>query len=174
MEKSILENLKKTKNYYDGISEGYSKLYHNEQILKINKVIDYFPERGLFLDFGSGDGVINKYLGKGIEIVSFDISFNLLELNSNGKKICGNGMNLPFKDDSFDFVSSFTVLQDLPKPKRAVEEIFRVLKKNGLFFVSFLKMSKKYKIIKEKLLENFCKVYEYEEEKDIILVLKKD
>ncbi|MEJ0034109.1 MAG: class I SAM-dependent methyltransferase [Bacteroidota bacterium] len=43
----------------------------------------------------------------------------------------GDAENLPFKDEEFDFVYSWGVIHHSPNTPRAVEEIHRVLRKNG-------------------------------------------
>lgn len=63
--------------------------------------------------------------------VGFDIS---LETGRGLKKpfVCGAAEALPFTDQSFDMVMSFTVLEHLISPETALTEINRVLKKGGL------------------------------------------
>jgi len=59
-------------------------------------------------------------------------------LNIDGystKPVQGDGEHLPFEDESMDFVYSFGVLHHFPDTKRAVSEIFRVLKPGGKCFV---------------------------------------
>ncbi len=43
---------------------------------------------------------------------------------------------LPFEDDSFDAIWTITVLEHVPEPELALEEMRRVLKPNGLLFLS--------------------------------------
>jgi ubiquinone/menaquinone biosynthesis C-methylase UbiE/glycosyltransferase involved in cell wall biosynthesis len=45
-------------------------------------------------------------------------------------------MNLSFKDNSFDFVLSFDVLEHVPFPDKAFKEIYRALDENGFFIFS--------------------------------------
>lgn len=166
------KNLDETKDYYDGIARGYKMLYHEEQILKISKVEEFIPNFGRFLDLGSGDGVFNKFISSEIELFSLDLSIELLKLNSNNLKVNGSCLNLPFFDNTFDFISSFTVFQDLPDVNVAILEAKRVLKKEGIFILSFLKMSKSSELLCSLVEENFEIVKKIEEIKDYIFVLK--
>lgn len=163
-----------TLNYYDGISKGYSNLYHEEQKIKISKIINYLPKQGVILDLGAGDGVLNQFLDqfKLIKLISFDLSFQLLKLNTNNNKIQGTAQALPFKNKKFDTIISFTMLQDAPEPVKVLEEIKRVLKTNGTIILSFLKLSSKLDEILDSIKNNFNIIKEIEEEKDYIFILK--
>lgn len=44
-------------------------------------------------------------------------------------------MSLPYDDQSFDFVMAAHVLEHLPDPQRALEEMIRVLKPGGMVFL---------------------------------------
>ena len=167
--------IEKTKNYYDGIASGYKNLYHEEQILKLNYVKDLFPETGKCLDAGCGDGVLNQFVNSDVELFSFDLSSELLNLNSNvsTRKFQGSLTDLSiFENNKFDFISSFSVIQDIPDFKKVLFELKRVLKNEGTLFLSFVKFSSK----KEKLLEiinsEFKIIEQFEEIKDLIFVLK--
>jgi len=167
------EKVNLTRLYYDGISSGYSQLYHDEQIKKINLVKKYFPNSGLVLDLGCADGVLNPFLSKNIKLISFDLSFNLLILNSNKLRVLGSAQDLPFKTNIFDLVFAFTVIQDVPNPDLVLKNIFNSLKFEGVLILSFLKISKKSELIISKINELFKIIDLIEEEKDNIYILKK-
>lgn len=165
--------IQKTLDYYDGIAKGYSELYHEEQNNKISKVINYLPKEGNVLDLGSGDGVFNKFILKDVSLISLDLSFELLKLNSNCKKINASILNLPLKSEKFDFIVSFSVFQDLPDVLISINEVYRILKKNGVFIVSFLHMSLKTEDLIQHLEKKFELIEKIKETKDYILVLRK-
>ena len=162
----------KTKNYYDGIAKGYRELYHEEQIQKISLVSHLLPTCGRVLDLGSGDGVLNQFL-ENCEITSLDLSKELLALNSNPNKVQGSATEIPFEDNSFNYVLSFSMLQDIENYEKAIEEIKRVLKPNGKAILSFIKFSQKKERIIAKLKKKFEIKEEIEEEKDLIFLLHK-
>ncbi len=169
MHSKILE----TKNYYDGISSGYKELYHSEQIEKISLIEEFLPRKKIILDAGSGDGILNNFLEHST-IISLDLSFELLKLNSNKNKINGNLLELPLQKNSIDCICSFTVIQDTPDVKKVIEEFYRVLKHGEILIISFLKISSKRQNI-EKNLKNLFKIEkELEEIKDKIMVCKKE
>lgn len=168
MSKSIVD----TKNYYDGISKGYKDLYHEEQKKKISNIIEDLNNlTGITLDLGSGDGVLNDYIEN--SLISLDLSLELLKLNENNSKLNATITKLPIKDSKIDNIVSLTVIQDVEDTKSIVNEIHRILKKNGTLIISFLKVSSKKELILNEIQNKFNIEKSIEEEKDIILVCKK-
>ena len=45
--------------------------------------------------------------------------------------------DLPFLDNSIDVVFNSAVLEHVPNPKKVIDEIYRVLKPNGVIFTAF-------------------------------------
>ena len=99
------------------------------------------------LDVGCGQGHWTKtlapYLAEKASITAIDNDSNWFEKNSALKdyfKLSNIGFNLkkgdaedlPFEDEAFDFVTCQTVLIHLKNPKKALKEMTRVLKPNGL------------------------------------------
>ncbi len=99
------------------------------------------------LDVGCGQGHWTKtlapYLAEKASITAIDNDSNWFEKNSALKdyfKLSNIGFNLkkgdaedlPFEDEAFDFVTCQTVLIHLKNPKKALKEMIRVLKPNGL------------------------------------------
>ena len=97
------------------------------------------------LDLGSGRG---KFL---VELASYNIKAIGLELNQDYIEIAlarakennvsinierGVAENLPYKDSTFDFVNMSEVIEHVEEPKRVMSEVFRVLHKGGLVYVS--------------------------------------
>lgn len=171
-----LNKMSNTQNYYNAIAKGYPELYHQEQKEKISLVQSYLPTSGSLLDLGSGAGVLNQFLQEGLEkFTSFDLSEELLKLNSNEKenKILGDICKLPFTNNSYDNICSFTVIQDVYNIEKAFEEIIRILKPKGKLIISFLKRSKNKELIETLIKKNFQIEKEIEEFKDMVFVLTK-
>lgn len=139
MENNIKEMFDKIANSYDFLNNLISLGLH--KIVKenaISSVCIYENAKILDLCTGTGDlaGIIkNKY--KNIHIVGLDISSNMLDIASkkykNIKFIKGNATNLPFLDNSFDFVVSGFGYRNIQDKEKAIYEIMRVLKKGGKF-----------------------------------------
>lgn len=118
----------RTKKYYDTIAKGYDELYRKEQLEKFEKV----PKlEGKILDIGAGTGLLNEFVDVG---VSADLSTGILKFNKNKMKICCSVTHLPFKTNSFDYVVSITVMQDLSKAamEKSLIEIKRVASKKAV------------------------------------------
>lgn len=93
------------------------------------------------LDLGSGPNPRNPFNASsvyGVDIRSWDI-------NNNIKKCILGKENIPFKENYFDVVTAFDVLEHIPRISNdldrvtfpfisAMNEIWRVLKVNGVFY----------------------------------------
>ena len=175
-----------TKEYYNGIARGYKELYHQEQIEKIKEVLYYIqklPQNNSIssinpirvLDLGSGDGVLNQFIPKYHELYSFDLSAELLQLNSNSenRKYCGSCESLDFEDNYFDAIYLFSVIQDVKDINKAFLEIQRVITLKGICIISFVRWGSRVNELKEKVLEIALEVlFEKELEKDYIFVIR--
>ena len=93
------------------------------------------------LDAGCGSGKMTIPLARaGYRIVGMDlVREGLQEMRGRGDfdLVTGDVRGLPFKDDSFDAVVCYDVLQHLLEPERAraTEEIKRVLVPGGIAFI---------------------------------------
>jgi 2-polyprenyl-3-methyl-5-hydroxy-6-metoxy-1,4-benzoquinol methylase len=103
-----------------------------------------FSEHSRILDIGCADGpflpTLNYYARS---IVANDIneefikeSKNLVDNKlKNVKKInlaCSDGQALPFRDNKFDLVFCLEVLEHVKNPDQFINEVFRVLRRNGV------------------------------------------
>jgi ubiquinone/menaquinone biosynthesis C-methylase UbiE len=59
-----------------------------------------------------------------------------LKLKKTPERICADAYHLPFQDNSINFVFCYQSLHHFPNPKPIIEEVYRVLKPNGHFFVN--------------------------------------
>ena len=102
------------------------------------------PPGARILDIPCGGGVALRGLkaGQGVEYVAADIAQSMLDRTLRAAEQRGvadqveprlaDVGDLPFDDDSFDLVVSFTGLHCFPDPARAVVEMVRVLKPGGV------------------------------------------
>ncbi len=138
--------------YYDIIAEGYNELYLEEQINKLDIIKRHIKiNKGTrILDVGCGTGISS---GFDCFVVGIDSSKYLLKQNKNNKKIFGTAGNLPFKNNSFEYVISVTSLHNFEDISKSINEMKRV--GNSYFVLSIFKKSKKFSFIKKLIEENF-------------------
>ncbi|BAD84918.1 SAM-dependent methyltransferase, UbiE/COQ5 family [Thermococcus kodakarensis KOD1] len=95
---------------------------------------------GKTLEIGVGTGKTLRYYPQDVELYAIDGSEKMLEMAKKRAKELGMDVkfkvaeaeSLPFPDDFFDTVVSSFVFCTVPEPERAIEEIKRVLKPDGM------------------------------------------
>jgi ubiquinone/menaquinone biosynthesis C-methylase UbiE len=107
---------------------------------------------GLALEVGPGPG----YLGlewlkntQGTLLRGLDISADMIAvaernaeeygLSERVEYVQGNGSEIPFDDSAFDAVFTNGSLHEWSEPKKTLDEIYRVLKPKGKYFISDLR-----------------------------------
>jgi len=100
------------------------------------------------LDVGCGDGALTRVFAQNgaAYIVGCDIDPQMLARASAQARrdqaaidyVIANAEHLPFRDESFDFVSIITVLAFVPHPDLAIREFARVLKPSGRLVIGDL------------------------------------
>ena len=97
---------------------------------------------GTMLDGGCGSGKYLVYFSElGCEVVGVDFSKRAIKvakrIDSNLKVVQASVLTLPFCSESFDYYLSLGVLEHFVEgPEAGLREAHRVLKKNGMFFLS--------------------------------------
>jgi ubiquinone/menaquinone biosynthesis C-methylase UbiE len=90
------------------------------------------------LDVGSGTGRVVRYISERLPEVNIvgiepDAALREIALNEHGLSessiLPGNGLDIPFPDQSFDIVCEFAVLHHVQKPEKVVSEMLRVARK---------------------------------------------
>lgn len=95
---------------------------------------------GAFLDIGCGTGKVlihaEKVFGNAVGI---DVSFNMLKIaNKRGYQVLqADAVSLPFKDETFDVVSIYSVLHHIYDYASIFREVSRVIKSKGLLYTDW-------------------------------------
>jgi len=119
------------------------KFVQNKIEIKSFLDVPNYVKDGKVLEIGCGSGygarLINKYF-KPKEIYGIDLDEKMIALTKKNKLPnvsfeVGNVTKLDFKDRSLDVVFIFVVLHHVVNWKKALDEIYRVLKKGGQFFI---------------------------------------
>jgi len=141
-------------------NEDQAREYSNKTAKKLEKINKSFISvikrmgisSGRVLDIGTGSGTLAISLCKefsDINAVGIDISKLILTFareNAEKKNLASriafiesNAEDLPFENESFDLVVSSNTLHLIDNPKKMFNEIDRVLKNKGKFFISDFK-----------------------------------
>ncbi|MBI5047561.1 MAG: class I SAM-dependent methyltransferase [Deltaproteobacteria bacterium] len=103
-----------------------------------NILVKQFPDGGKILDIGCGYGFfLSRMKAKGWQVYGIDVSETAVSYASgHGLDVAlGTLDNVKYEDKSFDVVTLFYVLEHLPDPLKAIQEIRRILNPNGLLLL---------------------------------------
>jgi SAM-dependent methyltransferase len=101
----------------------------------------YVAKGARVLELGAGPGLSSFFLSqRGYRVVGVDISRLLLkevssQMTSNLKIVVGDVLELPFSSSSFDTVTSLYLLEHVTDVEKALLEMMRVLRKEGLLLI---------------------------------------
>lgn len=148
---TILNNWNKKRsiaNRYNITSDSYDEQYAQEQTAKYQAAqkILHFPYN-VILDVGCGSGLFFSHINhKAQTVVGVDISHKLLlKAKTNTKPfynvhvVQADADHLPFKNALFDAIFSFTMLQNMPAPKKTLLELKRQTRPDGKLIITGLK-----------------------------------
>ncbi len=131
---------------YDTTAKHYDPRYTNIQNQKYREVFSNgnLSDYELILDVGAGTGLLLDFCKeKTQDVFCCDFSINMLiegkKKHKNGFFICSDIESLPFRKNSFDLCTSFSVLQNIQDINKTIAEKFWVLKDNGELILTALK-----------------------------------
>lgn len=132
------------------LNEDSQKSYYTamKNIEKIKKLINIsFNKKTKVLVVGAGTGVEMVQLAKdgcqvygiepdnqAVEILKLRAELKQIE---NEKIVKGVAEKIPFKDNCFDFIYCWQVLEHVQDPEKSIKEMIRVTKLNGYIFIGF-------------------------------------
>ena len=125
---------------YDWTTEPrrFERIFHNRRAVETVRLIEKHSRNTIVLDVGCGTGLITRHLTG--DVIGLDINrWNLDRAKNNSPNtqfILGDIENLPIRDLVVGTVVCTETLEHLPDPKRAVNEIYRVLKSKAKFIGS--------------------------------------
>jgi SAM-dependent methyltransferase len=91
------------------------------------------------LNAGAGTGIITRRFrrfGRVISLDLFDEALKLCKQNGSKNNVLADAQVLPFKSDTFDLAIGFDVMEHLGDDLAGIEEIKRVLRPGGKYFLS--------------------------------------
>jgi len=163
--------------------------------IETNRIVAFGIDSGLALEIGPGPGYLGlEWLKRttNTHLKCVEISRDMIEIaeeNAKGYNFIdrveykpGKAEAIPFSDNMFDALFTNGSLHEWPDPMKAFNEIYRVLKKGGKFFISdlrrdmnpfmvwFLKINAQPKEIRPGLISSINAAYTKEE---IVVILSK-
>lgn len=142
---------RKTIKHYNQQASIYNLQYLEEQNLKnenILKNLNVNPN-DLLLDLGCGTGFLFPYIRNPKILIGIDVSRNSLihakkriQKMKNIELVCADADYTPFPDHIFDKIFAITIFQNIPKPRKTIQEMKRIGKSQAIFAITGLK--KKY------------------------------
>ncbi len=133
------EDVKKHYNTLKNFGYGSDEYYFKRRTEQLFVFANSMPHSSRILNLGCGDGKFSKFLGAHgfLNIVDADISILLLRMNKGNKKVLADAEMLSFKEKVFDAVIMTDVIEHLRDRKRVMAETFRVLKNEGMVFITY-------------------------------------
>lgn len=155
-------------DYYTAIAEGYNQLHEQEQLAKLNILLQHVRFSGAILDVGAGTCVVARHLSQYATCISTDPSETMLQ-KGIGERYVAMAERLPFADTTFDGVVSLTALHHCDIAK-ALHEIKRVAKPDAPIAISFLRHSPQLKIFEEIFKHFFSPYKKIDANQDILFI----
>ena len=131
---------------FDLQASKYDTTFYGKHARKIypyllNEIIRCYGEE--VLDLGCGTGALMKQViseDSHRHLTGIDLSSQMIEkakhqLKNKATLVVGDSENLPFFDQTFDIVYCNDSFHHYPNPDNVISEVFRVLKKEGIFII---------------------------------------
>jgi len=120
--------------------------------METSQIIKSGIDKGLALEIEPGPGYLGlDWLKKtsNTKLIALDVSPDILQLAGKNAQeyglsqrvsyVLGNALSMPFEDEKFDAVFSSGSLHEWEEPQKVFNEINRVLKLGGLYFIGDLR-----------------------------------
>jgi ubiquinone/menaquinone biosynthesis C-methylase UbiE len=138
---NYIQHYKKDAAEFDYFEERKGATAHDERRVREYVISKVSKDVKSILDVGCGSGWVAKYfVPKGVQVHSLDIS--------NHRGVVADSFRLPFTDCSFDCVIASEIIEHVVSPADFIQELFRVVKKNGELIITTP--------YKEKIIYNLC------------------
>ena len=141
LEKNSIEEFSKWADNYDN---PLTSITFRQTNAKIVKLLDP-KQNSSFLDVGCGSGILIKYLleaNRGMKLCGLDITPQMVEVakrkfasNQSVEITLGSAVKMPYKNNSFDYVTCASSFHHHPDPLKSVKEMVRVLKPGGKLLI---------------------------------------
>jgi len=121
---------------YNASAHIYNARYREIQIKKYSSMLAGLKLRQPILDLGCGTGLLAEFLNK--RIFGIDIAYKMAVQAKKEIVVVGDVCTLPFKNNSFNTILSFTVGQNVSNVKKFLSEILRIARPSALIVLTIL------------------------------------
>lgn len=129
--------------YYNSENQVYKWVFQ-QRIGSIKRALELCENPEKIVDIGCGDGWMTKHLSEHAKITAVDISakrikraVKLLQQNNETYNfLVVDAEELPLKSNAFNVALSSSTLDHLPTPKKAIEEMKRVIAPEGFIVIN--------------------------------------
>ena len=155
------------------------KIILSKPELRIAQEIVQKINKGILIDIGSGTGFLSIEIAKRapkLNIYGIDLSRKMVEIASgnargfkNVKFKLANAINLPFENNSVDFIASTGSFHHWKHPLKVFNECYRILKDNGEAWIydgcsnspkdEIIKLKRQYGVFKYRVLSQIQKLH---------------
>lgn len=119
-----------------GLEKGERPFLYSFWMRKFSKMV---KKGAKILEVGCGVGYFLRWLEKKYDVVGVDISSQAIKIAKNRTKaslLVADAQKLPFRNETFDVIVAFDVIEHLENPVKFFREAYRVLSRNGLLILS--------------------------------------
>lgn len=113
--------------------EEYGREVQDEHVETLGRILAGIPEDGFVLELGTGLGALQDlhpaYVGT-------DLSIGALVRRIRGAAFASDAQQMPLRSGSVDAIYTIAVLEHVPRPDLAIEEIARVLRPGGVAYLA--------------------------------------
>jgi len=139
----VIKNIRKKKDVgiYGLAAKWYDRNTRKSRLVEMqsyaNEVASHVNPKANILEIAPGPGYLAIELAKqGFNVTAVDISPDFVRIAKNNAKEAnvlvkfeeGNASNLPYEDNSFDFIICSAAFKNFKEPVKALHEMYRVLK----------------------------------------------
>ncbi|MBX7151371.1 methyltransferase domain-containing protein [bacterium] len=140
-----------TKVFFDQVASRWNLNYKKSRLFqqRLNKIQELSNDVSIkdkaILDLGCGSGMISFYFAQSdARVTGIDVSEDMIgearllfsQNNMNATFAVGDATALNFPDATFDLITCISVLEWIENDEKALREISRVLKKDGILILS--------------------------------------
>jgi ubiquinone biosynthesis O-methyltransferase len=157
VKKTITQEQSYYEKYWNNVNEGGVifedvPFWEEKELIRVKNLIGD-KLKGKILDVGCGNGAVAIYLSKQPsvkEVIGIDISSTAVEICRKAARKAKNETvkfqeasvtELPFKNQAFDTIYSFEVIEHIIDVSAMLKECNRVLKKGGFFAMSTVELN---------------------------------